>query len=100
MPQSLLATLRLRVRLGLSVVPIELHCGDVLVTNFDLVNFCPFDTFLKKTLVQINSKLNSKSYENSTYTNTVLWPKSLHYDSNSVQTSLLNADAAVFDYGT
>ena len=78
-PQSLLATLRLHVRLGSGVVPIELHCGDVLMTNFDPVNFCPFDTFLRNTLVQINSKLNSKSHDNSTYTNTVFWQKSLHY---------------------
>ena len=78
-PQSLLATLRLHVRLGSGVVPIEFYCGDVLMTNFDPVNFCPFDTFLRNTLVQINSKLNSKSHDNSTYTNTVFWQKSLHY---------------------
>ena len=73
------------MRLGSGVVPIELHCGDVLMTNFDPVNFCPFDTFLRKTIVQINSKLNSKSYDNSTYTNTVLWQKSFHYRS-TIQT--------------
>ena len=78
-PQSLLATLRLHVRLGSGVVPIELHCGDVLMTNFDPVNFYPFDTFLRNTLVQINSKLNSKSHDNSIYTNTVFWQKRLHY---------------------
>ena len=35
--------------------------------------------FFENTLVQINSKLNSKSHDNSTYTNTVFWQKSLHY---------------------
>ena len=35
------------MRLGSGVVPIELHCGEVLMTNFDPVNFCPFDTFLR-----------------------------------------------------
>ena len=48
------ATLRLRVSLGSGVVPIELHCGDVLMTNFDPVNFCPFDTFLKNTCTRAN----------------------------------------------
>ena len=52
------------MRLGSGVVPIELHCGDVLMTNFDPVNFCSFDTFSRNTLMQINSKLNSKSYDN------------------------------------
>ena len=52
------------MRLSSGVVSIELHCGDVLWTNFDPVNFCPFDTFLKNTIVQINSKLNSKLWDN------------------------------------
>ena len=52
------------MRLKSGVVSIELHCRDVLRTNFDPVNICPFDTFLKNTLVPINSKLNSNSYDN------------------------------------
>ena len=44
------------MRLGSGVVSIEFHCGDVLWTNFDPVNFFPFDTFWKNTLVQINSR--------------------------------------------
>ena len=36
------------MRLGSGVVSIEFHCGDVLWTNFDPVNFWPFDTFLEK----------------------------------------------------
>ena len=96
--QSLLATLWLHVRLGSGVVPIELHCGDVLMTNFDPVNFCPFDTFLRNTLVQINSKLNSKSHDNSTYTNTVFWQKRLHYRLQYKQKQTpLTADSALLD---
>ena len=86
------------MRLGSGVVPIELHCGDVLMTNFDPVNFCPFDTFLRNTLVQINSKLNSNSHDNSTYTNTVFWQKSLHYRLRYKQKqTLLTADSALLD---
>ena len=51
------------MRLGSSVASIELHCGDVLWTNLHPVNFCTFATYLKNTLVQINSKLHSKLYE-------------------------------------
>ena len=80
------------MRLGSGVVSIEFHCGDVLWTNFDPVNFCPFDTFWKNTLVQINSRKKSCR---TTYTNTAYWQKGLHYDTNF--TVLLNADSAVFD---
>ena len=64
------------MRLGSGVVSIELHCGDVLWTNFDPVNFCPFDTFLKNTLAQM-----------STGKKVCI----------AIQTSLLNADSAVSD---
>ena len=36
------------MRLGSGVVSLELHCVDVLWTNFDPVNFCSFDTFFEK----------------------------------------------------
>ena len=52
------------MRLKSGVVSIELHCRDVLRTNSDPVNICPFDTFLKNTLVPINSKLNPNSNDN------------------------------------
>ena len=75
------------MRLGSGVVSIELHCGDVLWTNFDPVNFCPFDTFLKNTLSQINRKLNSKLLDNP-YKHCLSTGKKV---SISIQTSLLNA---------
>ena len=52
------------MRLKSGVVSIELHCRDVLRTNSDPVNICPFDTFFKNTLVPINSKLNPNSNDN------------------------------------
>ena len=54
MPQIFIGHFEVAREAGLRCVSIELHCGDVLWTNFDPVNFCPFDTFLKNTLVQIN----------------------------------------------
>ena len=81
------------MRLGSGVVSIELHCGDVLWTNFDPVNFCPFDTFLKNTLSQINRKLNSKLLDNP-YKRCLSTGKKVCI---TVHTILLNADAAVFD---
>ena len=81
--------------LGSSVVTIELHCGDVLRTSFDVVNFCPFDTFLKNTLMQINSKLNSKSYD-SLYKHCLLTEKfALPFTKKN--NSLLTADSALLD---
>ena len=81
------------MRLGSGVVSIELHCGDVLWTNFDPVNFCPFDTFLKNTLSQINRKLNSKLLDNP-YKHCLSTGKKVCI---TVYTILLNADPAVFD---
>ena len=34
------------------------------MTNFHPINFCSFDTFSRNTLMQQNSKLNSKSHDN------------------------------------
>ena len=96
MPQSLLATLRLHVRLGSGVVPIELHYGDVLMTNFDPVNFCSFDTFSRNTLMQINSKLNSKSYDNL-YKHCLLAEKFALPLTIPKKNSLLTADSALLD---
>ena len=80
--------------MGLSsgVVSIELHCGDVLWTNFDPVNFCPFDTFLKNTLVQINLKIELEVVGQPIQTLSTGKKVCI-----TIQTSLLNADSAVFD---
>ena len=81
------------MRLGSSVVPIELHCGDVLRTSFDVVNFCPFDTFLKNTLMQINSKLNLKSYDDL-YKHCLLTEKfALPFTKKNSQNSLPTTDS-------
>ena len=48
MPQIFIGHFEVAREAGLRCVSIELHCGDVLWTNFDPVNFCPFDTFLEK----------------------------------------------------
>ena len=83
------------MRLGSGVVSIELHCGDVLWTNFDPVNFCPFDTFLKNTLVQINLKIELEVVGQPIQTLSTGKKVCI-----TIQTSLLNADAAVFDDST
>ena len=83
------------MRLGSSVVPIELHCGDVLRTSFDVVNFCPFDTFLQNTLMQINFKLNLKSYDNL-YRHCRLTEK-FALPFTKKKNSLLTADSALLD---
>ena len=83
------------MRLGSSVVTIELHCGDVLRTSFDVVNFCPFDTFLKNTLMQINSKLNLKSYDNL-YRHCRLTEK-FALPFTKKKNSLLTADSALLE---
>ena len=80
------------MRLGSGVVSIELHCGDVLWTNFDPVNFCPFDTFLKNTLVQINLKIELEVVGQPIQTLSTGKKVCI-----TIQTSLLNADSAVFD---
>ena len=51
MPQIFIGHFEVARESGPGVVSIELHCGDVLKMNFDPVNFCPFDTFLKNRLV-------------------------------------------------
>ena len=87
------------MRLGSGVVSIELHCGDVLTTNFDPVSFCPFDTFLKNILVQINSKWNSKSYDNL-YKHCLLAEKfalPFMIKKKKKKHSLLTADSALLD---
>ena len=85
------------MRLGSSVVPIELRCGDVLRTSFDVVNFCPFDTFLKNTLMQINSKFNLKSYDDL-YKHCLLTEKfALPFTKKNSQNSLLTTDSALLD---
>ena len=71
---------------------IELHCGDVLWTNFDPVNFCPFDTFLKNTLVQINLKIELEVVGQPIQTLSTGKKVCI-----TVHTILLNADSAVFD---
>ena len=87
------------MRLGSGVVYIELHCGDVLRTNFDPVYFCSFDTFLKNILVQINSKWNSKSYDNL-YKHCLLAEKfalPFMIKKKKKKNSLLTADSALLD---
>ena len=81
------------MRLGSSVVPIELYCGDVVRTSFDVVNFCPFDTFLKNTLMQINFKLNLKSYDDL-YKHCLLTQKfALPFTKKNSQNSLLDGSS-------
>ena len=87
------------MRLGSGVMSIELHCGDVLRTNFDPVYFCPFDIFLKNILVQINSKWNSKSYDNL-YKHCLLAEKfalPFMIKKKKKKHSLLTADSALLD---
>ena len=83
------------MRLDSGVVSIEFHCGDVLWTNFDPVNFCPFDTFLKNTLVQINLKIELEVVGQPIQTLSTGKKVCI-----TIQTSLLNADSAVFDDST
>ena len=48
MPQIFIGHFEVARETGFRCVSIELHCGDVLWTNFDPVNFCPFDTSFEK----------------------------------------------------
>ena len=72
---------------GFRCVSIELHCGDVLWTNFDPVNFCPFDTFFEKHTRANKLKIELEVVTLSTGEKICI----------TIQTSLLNADSAVFD---
>ena len=51
-------------------------------TNFDPVNFCPFDTFLEKHTLANKSKIELEVVGQPIQTLPVYWQKGFHFDTN------------------